>query len=156
MSNNSSQGAVSIDVHHHFNPTFKDNESNPWSVRMALDELDRNGIASAIASLGPVNGSNSDERRGQARGWNEWGTRICLQHPGRFGLSATLPLPDTDLALSEIALAYDVLHADSVGLSTSNGDFWLGDKRNASVFAELIRRKAAVIFCPTVETRRKQ
>jgi 6-methylsalicylate decarboxylase len=63
--------------------------------------------------------------------------------------------PGTDLALSEIALAYDVLHADSVGLSTSNGGFWLGDKRNASVFAELIRRKAAVIF-PTVEARRKQ
>jgi predicted TIM-barrel fold metal-dependent hydrolase len=69
---------------------------------MALDELDRNGIA----SLGPVNGSNSDEHRGQARDWNEWGTRICLQHPGRFGLFATLPLLDPDLALSEIAHAY--------------------------------------------------
>jgi hypothetical protein len=53
MSNNSSQGAVSIDVHHHFNPTFKDNESNPWSVRMALDELDRNGIASRSRRLVP-------------------------------------------------------------------------------------------------------
>ena len=132
MSNSFSQRAVSIDVHHHFNPTFKDNESNPWPVQMALDELDRNGIASAIAWLGPVNGSNSDERRGQARDWNEWGTRICLQHPGRFGLFATLPLLDTDLALSEIAHAYDVLHAGGVGLSTSNGGFWLGDKRSAS------------------------
>jgi hypothetical protein len=101
MSNSFPQRAVSIDVHHHFNPTFKDNESNPWPVQMALDELDRNGIASAIAWLGPVNGSNSDERRGQARDWNEWGTWICLQHPGRFGLFATLPLLDTDLALSE-------------------------------------------------------
>jgi hypothetical protein len=53
MSNSFSQGAVSIDAHHHFNPTFMDNESNPWSVQMALAEPDRNGIASAIASLGP-------------------------------------------------------------------------------------------------------
>jgi hypothetical protein len=134
MSNSSSRGAVSIDKHHHFNQTFKDNEGNPWPVQMALDELDRNGIASAIASLGPVNGSNSDERRGQERDWNEWGGRICLEHPGRFDPLATQPLPDTDLALSEITHAYDVRHADGAGFPTSDGGFWLGDKRNAPVF----------------------
>jgi hypothetical protein len=71
VSNCSSQGAVPIDVHHHFNPTFKDNESNPWSVQMALDELDRNGIATAVASLGPVNGSNSENAAGK-HGTGEW------------------------------------------------------------------------------------
>jgi hypothetical protein len=56
MSNSFSQRAVSIDVHHHFYPTFKDNESKARSDQMALDELDRTGIPSAIAWLGPVNG----------------------------------------------------------------------------------------------------
>jgi len=106
---------------------------------MALDELDRNGIA----SLGPVDGSNSDEHRGQARDWNEWGTRICLQHPGRFGLFATLSLLDPT---SHFPKSRTPIHG--VSFSTSNGGFWLGDKRNASVFAELSRRKAVIFVQP--------
>ena len=35
-----------------------------------------------------------------------------------------------------------------VSFSTSNGGFWLGDKRNASVFAELSRRKAVIFVQP--------
>jgi predicted TIM-barrel fold metal-dependent hydrolase len=144
----SSRAAVSIDVHHHFNPTLKDNDGNPWSVQMALEELDRNSIASAIASLGPVNDSGSPARPRRVREWNELGARICLDHPGRFGLFASLPLPDIELAVAEIAYAYDVLGADGIGLSTNEGDIWLGDERNGPIFAELNRRKAVVFVHP--------
>jgi 6-methylsalicylate decarboxylase len=144
----SSRAAVSIDVHHHFNPTLKDNEGNPWSVQMALDELDQNGVSAAIASLGPVNDSSSSERARRVRDWNEWGTRTCLDHPGRFGLFASLPLPSIDLALAEIAYAYDVLHADGIGLSTTEGDIWLSDERNWPIFAELNRLNAVVFVHP--------
>ncbi len=144
---------VSIDVHHHFNPGLKDNEGNPWSVRMALDELDRSGIATAIASLGPVNDAGSPARPGRVRDANEWGTKVCRDHPGRFGLFASLPLPDVDLSLAEIAYAYDVLGADGIGMSTSEGDLWLGDERNAPVFAELDARRAVVFVHPAPTSR---
>ncbi len=144
---------VSIDVHHHFNPTSKDNEGNPWSIRMAVDEMDQNAVATAIASLGPVNDAGSAERPKRVRDFNEWGAKACLDHPGRFGLFASLPLPDIDLSLEEIAYAYDVLHVDGIGMSTSEGDTWLGDERNAPVFAELDRRQAVVFVHPTSTSR---
>src|ERR1700737_3903320 len=112
----SSRAAVSIDVHHHFNPTLKDNEGNPWSVQMALDELDQNGVSAAIASLGPVNDSSSSERPRRVRDWNEWGTRTCLDHPGRFGLFASIPVPKLTRARAQLAYAYESLHADEMRL----------------------------------------
>ena len=141
-------GGGLIDVHHHFNPGGKDNEGKLWSVDMALDAMDASGIAAAVASLGPVNDVGSDGRNARIRASNEWGARACGDHPGRFGLFASLPLPDVDLALAEIAYAYDVLRVDGIGLSTSEGDTWLSDERYAPVLAELDRRKAVVFVHP--------
>jgi hypothetical protein len=76
---------------------------------MALEELDRNGIATAVASMGPFNDPSLRERPWQIRKWNEWATKLCLQHPGRFGLFASLPLSHVDLSVVEIGYAYDVL-----------------------------------------------
>ncbi len=146
-------GSISIDVHHHFNPTSRDNEGNPWSVQMALDELDRNGIASAIASLGPVNDAGSAARPGRIRDANEWATQVVNDHPGRFGLFAAIPLPDVDFALAEIDYAYDVLGADGIGMSTNDGDVWIADDRNEPVFAALERRKAVVFVHPAPTSR---
>jgi predicted TIM-barrel fold metal-dependent hydrolase len=137
-----------IDIHHHFNPNLKDNEGNPWSVSMALEEMDRYGVSVAMASLGPVHDFGNTDRPRRIREWNEWGARTCLDHPSRFGLFASLPLPDTDLALAEIAYAYDVLHVDGIGMSTNERDIWMGDERNELVFAELNRRKAVVFVHP--------
>ena len=146
-------GAPSIDVHHHFNPTGKDNEGNPWSVQMAVDELGRNGIASAVASLGPVNDVGSAARPGRIRDANEWAAGIVNDHPGRFGLFASIPLPDVDLALAEIDHAYDVLGADGIGMSTNDGDVWIADDRNEPVFAALERRRAVVFVHPAPTSR---
>ena len=146
-------GHPSIDVHHHFNPTGKDNEGNPWSVQMAVDELDRNGIGSAIASLGPVNDVGSAARPGRIRGANEWAAQVARDHPGRFGVFASIPLPDVDLALAEIDHAYDVLGCDGIGMSTNDGDMWIADDRNEPVFAALDRRAAVVFVHPAPTSR---
>ena len=143
----------SVDIHHHFNPSMVDNEGNPWSVQMSLDELDRNGIASAVASLGPVNDVGSATRAGRIRDANEWAAGICAAHAGRFGLLASIPLPEVDLALEETAYAYDVLGVDGIGMSTSDGDIWISDARNEPVFAELNRRRAVVFVHPAPTTR---
>lgn len=141
-----------IDIHHHFNPSAKDNDGNAWSIQMALDQMEKSGITTAIASLGPVNDWASPDRPQRVRAWNEWGIKACLDHPGRFGLFASLPLPQIDLALAEIAHAFDVLKVDGIAMSTNEGDLWLSDERNQPIFDELNRRKAVVFVHPAPTT----
>ena len=139
-----------IDVHHHFNPTLRTNNGKPWSVAMSLDAMDRNGIARAVASIGPM--AIAAERHEQVRNvseWNTWGASIVRDHPDRFGLLGALPLPHVDAAVDEIGHIYDVLRLDGVALSTSYADVWLTDDRNLPVFAELDRRQAVVFVHPS-------
>lgn len=70
----------------------------------------------------------------------EAGAQIVRDHPGRFGLFASLPLPDIDGALAEIGYAFDILDADGVIMETNVHGVYLGDQRLEPVFAELARR----------------
>lgn len=133
-----------IDVHHHFAPSGRDNEGRAWTVAGSLDEMDRNGVQTAIGSLPPVGDGGPD----RARAANEWGARLCSDHPGRLGLFATLPLRSVDDAIGALAYAVDVLQADGVGLPTSDGDVWLSDERFEPLLAELNRRRTVVFVHP--------
>lgn len=137
-----------IDVHHHFEPSAKNHDGTPWSIEKALDEMDRNAIATAIGYAGPVFADAGDSGHKKARETNEWSTQLCRRHAGRFGLFASLPMTDVDAALSEIAYAFDVLGADGVGLATHYDGAGLGDVRFRPIFEELNRRKAAVYVHP--------
>ncbi|MET9515744.1 amidohydrolase family protein [Streptomyces sp. NPDC002994] len=122
-----------------------------WSVAEHLELMDRNGIDTAVLSIsspGVHFGDDAAARR-LAREVNEAGARTVRSHPSRFGLFASLPLPDTDGALDEIAYAFDELDADGVVLETNSHGVYLGDKRLEPVFAELARRRATVFIHPT-------
>ena len=152
-----------IDVHHHFYPpefrqavTDFSGGSMPavdrWTPEVTLEQLDMNGVSTAILSLwsipGVWMGSDPAGMRRWARLTNEYACDMRRDHPGRFGLFASLPMPDVEGSLIEIEYALDVLKADGVEMMTNFGDKWPGDPLYRPVFEELNRRKAAVYFHP--------
>ncbi len=145
-------GPGKIDVHHHVGPPpgVGGGGGGPaWSPENAIKEMDDYGVATGIGFPGPIAVSADLERgRKLARVYNEYAAQIGRDHPGRFGLFASLPMHDVEGALQEIEYALDVLKADGVGISTSYGEMWLGDPKLRPIFEELNRRSAVVYVHP--------
>jgi predicted TIM-barrel fold metal-dependent hydrolase len=77
--------------------------------------------------------------------------QAVVDHPGRFGFFANLPIPsDTEAALEELAYALDVLGADGVNLTSSYGKGdqarYVGDDVFDPIWQELDRRGAVVFL----------
>ena len=124
-----------------------------WTPRTSLDQMDLNGVATAITSItSPALWSgNNEEARGNARECNEYGAQLGKDFPGRFGMWGALPLPDVDGSLREIEHIFDVLTLDGIGVLTSyDGGKLLGHKQFAPVMDELNRRKAVIFVHPTI------
>jgi 6-methylsalicylate decarboxylase len=151
-----------IDIHHHHAPpgiiaevvARKTGQRAliEWTPEKSLEDMDKGGIATAMTSIAPPGvwfGDNLPARR-LARECNDYAAGLARDFPGRFGMFAVLPLPDIDASLREIEYALDVLHADGIGLLTSYGNKWLGDRDFAPVMDELNRRKTVVYTHPTV------
>jgi predicted TIM-barrel fold metal-dependent hydrolase len=167
------QGAAAgpriIDTHHHIfppkftarnvkrmtddSPTFPGSFYQNWTPRYSLDQMDQQGVATAIASMtspGIWFGDNEEGRR-NARDCNEFGAKMAQDYPGRFGMWGAIPLPDADGSLREIEYIYDTLKLDGIGLLSSYDDGkLLGHANFAPVLEELNRRKAVIFVHPTV------
>jgi 6-methylsalicylate decarboxylase len=149
-----------IDVHHHVTPPSWLNamdiigRTNPplanWSVQKTLDDMDKGAVATAM--LSPTAPQVAPLGKGVgvkiAREANEYSKKLMADHPGRFGIFATLPLPHVDESLAEIAYAFDTLRVDGIGMLTNYGDKWLGHPFLNPVWEELNRRKATVYTHP--------
>ncbi len=122
-----------------------------WSAEEHVAAMDRLGIATSLLSISSpgVWFGAATAARDLAREMNETGRRAVVDHPGRFGLFASLPLPDVDAAVAEIAYCCDRLDADGFVLLTNVGGTYLGDPSWAPVFRELDRRQARVLVHPT-------
>lgn len=150
-----------IDVHHHIVPPSwlaamdvigrSDFPLKSWSVQKTLEDMDKGGVATSMTSptTPQVTPLGKETAVRVAREANEYARKMAADHPGRFGVWATLPLPHIDESLKEIAYAFDTLKVDGVGCMTSYGDKWLGHPMFAPVWEELNRRKATVYTHPT-------
>lgn len=148
-----------IDVHHHFYPSEylavmgeagKRPVVRDWTLARSLEEMDQNGIGAAVLSLSPpgLHHLGVEEMRRLARTVNEHGATLRSTHPARYGHFASVPMPDIDGTLIEIAYALDKLGADGIQLMTSYGERYPGHPDFAPVMDELNRRRALVFVHP--------
>ena len=143
-----------IDVHHHpslpnSGPQVRTTQTGPapalWTPETALQMMDQGGVDLTILSAGTTNPK-------ECRTYNDYMAKLVSDYPGRFGMFTSLPFPDIDGCLKEIAYGMDDLKADGVRFGTSYDGKWLGDPVFAPLFEELNRRKTVVYTHPGAPT----
>ena len=155
-----------IDVHQHVLPPFwidglkqRHSVHRPpaWTPEAAIACMDSRAITKGILSLTApaISDWAENERPAIARSVNEYTAKVVGCWPERFGNFATLPLPDIDAALRELAYAFDTLAADGVVLLSNYSDRYLGDPWFEPLWSELNRREAVVFIHPTRSTLRE-
>ncbi len=110
MSGHTRHGPHRIDVHHHlFPPPFvakllehqhylSRGIAAHWTPQVSLDDMDEASVATSITSITAPGFSfvKPELLPTITRECNDYGARMMADHPGRFGLFASLPLPDID------------------------------------------------------------
>ena len=149
-----------IDVHHHlsspgFVEAIRSRKTGQiplenWTPAKSLEDMDKGAVATAMLSISEpsVNFGDDAAARALARETNEYGARLIADHPGRFGMYATVPLPDVEGSLREIAYALDTLRLDGICMMTDYRGKFLGDPSFGPVMEELNRRGAIVYTHP--------
>src|SRR5580693_2534615 len=113
-----------IDTHQHFFPkAYVDgvgldalarqmpNQKAPeWSPERAIAMMDAHEISEGILSVS--SGPPIPDAPTLLRKCNDAAAELRQRYPGRFGSFASLPLPDIDASLSEVAYSLDTLEAD--------------------------------------------
>jgi predicted TIM-barrel fold metal-dependent hydrolase len=159
------QPGQSIDVHAHYitdhyrEAAIAAGHSKPdgmpaipeWDVDNTLAVMDSIGIQTAMLSISSpgIHFGDDNAAKALARAINEEGAKIVSDHPGRFGLFASLPLPDMQNSLKELEYVMDELKVDGIVLETNFHGVYLGDNRLEELFCELNKRSAIVFIHPT-------
>jgi predicted TIM-barrel fold metal-dependent hydrolase len=154
-----------IDVHAHFVPDgyraalVANGHAEPdgfpqipeWSAEEHVAMMDRLGIATSLLSISSPGVYVGDlaTTRDLARGVNENGRRAIVDHPGRFGQFASLPLPDVDAAIAEIEYCRGQLGVAGFVLLTNVDGTYLGDPALEPIFRALDAHQARVFIHPT-------
>lgn len=108
-----------IDTHHHFYPPdyqkawldWEDARKIPhfptqvaWTRAKAIEEMDKNGIKTAVLSIASTPGvwfdTGPEAASRMVRTCNDYAADMIREYPGRFGLFATLSMLDIDATLT--------------------------------------------------------
>lgn len=156
-----------IDVHHHLLPRIYIDTVGPgpivdqaprraaaaldWTPQKSLDEMDANNVSFAMLSVSAPGIWFGDDAKATllARQCNDFTADLVRTHPKRFGMFASLALPDVEGSLAEVRHAGDDLATDGYCLMSSYANRYPGDPAFAPVFDELNRRHAVVFVHPT-------
>jgi len=153
-----------IDVHFHIIPQFfreavQDagltlaTASYPqWSQALALELMDKHGIALAVAStVWPGAGFlHHGEAVRFARRCNDYAAELIARHPRRFGCFGLLPMHDMDAAIEEARYCLETLRFEGIGLFASYGEKFLGDPFFNPLMSYLNAAKAVVHVHPSL------
>jgi 6-methylsalicylate decarboxylase len=148
-----------IDVHFHLIPPFYRDavyaaargpaigRYPEWTPQLALEVMDRFGIAVAFTSLAqPGVGFDAPaSAQALARRCNDYAAELRARWPNRFGAFATVPMASVDAAREEIAYCLDRLAMDGVSLFASYGEKFLGDALFDPVL-EMLNERGSVVF----------
>jgi 6-methylsalicylate decarboxylase len=151
---------TTIDAHSHLSPPAyvealkrrrEYADMTPILAEDLVTFMDRFGIDATVVSSGPPGVHVGDQGLATelARLLNEELATVVQAEPRRFGALASLPLPDVDAALTELAHAADVLKLDGVTVTSQVDGVYLGDPALAPLLAELDRRGTYVMVHPT-------
>jgi predicted TIM-barrel fold metal-dependent hydrolase len=121
-----------------------------WNPEAHIAFMNQLGIATAMLSISSphLNFGDDEVARQLARNVNEYAADLVVKHPGRFGLLASLPLPDADASIEEIEHCVDVLAADGFTVPTNTQGVYLGNPYLDPVMEELDKREAVVVLHP--------
>jgi predicted TIM-barrel fold metal-dependent hydrolase len=155
-----------IDVHHHvLLPEYEQalvrsgagDPSRPFrrhdGPAVTCEKMAELGIAAAVVnplSVAGVHHGDDANARYLTRSVNEALAKFSSGAPDRLGFFATLPMPDVDGALAEMAYALDELGADGVILLSHQNGVYVGDPRGEPLYAELDRRGTVCFVHPTI------
>jgi 6-methylsalicylate decarboxylase len=155
-----------IDVHHHLSPPRfgggggrgagggRGGGLGAWTPQQSIEQMDKFGIGVAILSLtqsGDIIYDNTEKGRAAVRTVNDFGAKCMQDYPKRFGFFASIPFPDVQGSLKEIAYAYDMLKCDGISIYTNDQQgHWPGDPHLEPIWEELGRRKAILYMHPWV------
>jgi predicted TIM-barrel fold metal-dependent hydrolase len=123
----------------------------PATAEVLSESMGRRSIDAATVSLSPpgVWFGDAGLARELSRMVNEEHASMARAEPARWAALATLPIPDVDGALAEIAHALDVLGLDGVALHSNVDGVYLGDPALEPIFVELDRRGAYAFLHPS-------
>jgi len=122
-----------------------------WDAGRHVALMDQLGIATSLLSVSSpgVRFAGDAEARQLARQVNDAGHRAVVDHPGRFGLFGTLPVPDVAGSIDELTYCYEELKVNGIVMLTNVAGTYLGDVALEPLFDELDRRHARVFIHPT-------
>jgi len=126
--------------------------ANPamWTVDERLELMDRLEVDCQVLSLSlpQVYVGDAELRQRLARISNDHFADTIARHPGKFLAFASLPLPDMDASLKELARCLDELKFSGVCLGSNINGMLLDHEQLRPLFDELDRRGTVVFLHP--------